>query len=342
MTERVSIREVAAAAEVSIGTVSRVLNGSGYASQHVRQRVHEAVARLGYEPDYTARHLRTGHSRTIGYLLPNIANPFLAIHLAEVEKLAQGAGYSLFVGSSEWPARDKELVAFFENRRLEGIIASPSSEYEDDPKDSPFGRTRLPTVIVDRDLGTGFDRVLVDHYQGMRKVMEYLLALGHRRVALFASGPRLRPGREKLRGYRAALESGGLAFDERLVHLSESWLDSSREPMWRMLQLEAPPTAIIAVGTQLLSGAVHVVREAGLDIPRDMSVVGIGTLETLELMYPPVTALRYNFHQSASAAVRLILQRIEKVAPAHAQMVVIQSDLILGASCGAVRQHSIA
>ena len=122
MTERVSIRDVAAAAEVSIGTVSRVLNGSGYASQAVRQRVQQAIARLGYEPDFTARHLRTGHSRTIGYLLPNIANPFLAIHLAEVEKLAQGAGYSLFIGSSERPARDKELVAFFENRRLEGII----------------------------------------------------------------------------------------------------------------------------------------------------------------------------------------------------------------------------
>ena len=191
-------------------------------------------------------------------------------------------------------------------------------------------------MIVDRDLGPGFDSVLVDHCQGMRKVMEYLLALGHRRVALFASGPRLRPGREKLRGYRAALEDAGFAFDERLVHLSESWLESSREPMRRMLRLEAPPTAIIAVGTQLLSGAVHVVREAGMDIPRDMSVVGIGTLETLELMYPPVTALRYNFHQSASAAVQLILQRIEKVAPPHARTVVIQSDLILGASCGAV------
>jgi LacI family transcriptional regulator len=319
MTERVSIRDVAAAAEVSIGTVSRVLNGSGYASQAVRQRVQQAIARLGYEPDFTARHLRTGHSRTIGYLLPNIANPFLAIHLSEVEKLAQGAGYSLFIGSSERPARDKELVAFFENRRLEGIIASPSSEY-DDPEASPFGKTRLPTVIVDRDLGPGFDSVLVDHCQGM---------------ALFASGPRLRPGREKVHGYRAALEGAGLAFDERLVHLSESWLDSSREPMRRMLRLDAPPTAIIAVGTQLLSGAVHVVRESGMDIPRDMSVVGIGTLETLELMYPPVTALRYNFHQSASATVQLILQRIEKLAPAHPQTVVIQSDLILGASCGA-------
>lgn len=330
---RVSVRDVARAAGVSISTVSRVLNDSGYASAEVRRHVEQAATRLGYEPDYTARHLRTGHSRTIGYLLPNIANPFLAIHLSEVERLSQAAGYSLLIGSSERPARDRELVAFFENRRLDGIIASPLHEY-DDPRQSPFNATRLPIVVVDRDLGPAFDSVLIDHYTGMRQAMAYLLSLGHRRIALFASGPQIRPGREKLRGYRDALEAAALPFDERLVQLSASWLESSRVPMEAMLALDDPPTAIIAVGTRLLSGAIHVARDAGLEIPRDLSVVGIGTLETLELMYPPVTALRYNYRQSAAAAVRLMLERIEGTAPEAARTVVVAWDLILGASCG--------
>ena len=332
MTKRISVREVAHAAGVSTSSVSRVLNGSGYASPEVRIRVQQAVARLGYEPDYTARHLRTGHSRTIGCLLPSIANPFVALHLSEIERLAQAAGYSLLVGSSERPSRDKELVAFFENRRLEGIMALPAHEYP--PQASPFATTRLPTVILDRDMGPDFDAVLIDHQQGMRQVMHYLLSQGHRRIALLAIGRELRPGREKLRAYRAALEAANLVFDERLVHLTDSSLESSREPMQGMLRLESPPTAIIAVGTQLLSGAVHVVREAGMDIPRDMSVVAIGTLETLELMYPPVTALRYNFQDSARAAVQLMLARIEKTAPPQPRTVMIQSDLILGSSCG--------
>jgi LacI family transcriptional regulator len=332
MANRVSVREVAAAAGVSIGTVSRVLNDSGYASADVRMRVRQAVVQLGYEPDYTARHLRTGHSKTIGYLLPSIANPFAAIHLSEVERLAQVAGYSLLVGSSERPARDKELVAFFENRRLEGIIASPATEYDGD-KASPFHTTSLPTVVIDRDLGSGFDSVLIDHGEGMRQVMHYLLGLGHRRVALFALGRELRPGREKLRGYRAALDTAGLPFDERLVHLTDSSLESSRQPMQRMLQLDSPPTAIVAVGTQLLSGAVHVVRESGLDIPRDLSVVGIGTLETLGLMYPAATVLRYNFQQSAQAAVQFMLERIERPGTRDARTASIRSDLVLGQSC---------
>jgi LacI family transcriptional regulator len=334
MSGRVSVREVAAAASVSIATVSRVLNGSGYASADVRERVQRVVARLGYEPDYTARHLRTGHSKTIGYLLPSIANPFAAIHLSEVERLLQQEGYSLLVGSSGRPARDKELVAFFENRRLEGIIASPASEYEDQA--SPFSTTKLPTVVIDRELGSGFDAVLIDHFEGMRQVMHYLLGLGHKRVALFALGRQLRPGREKLRAYRAALEAVGLPFDERLVHLTDSSLESSRQPMQSMLQLDQPPTAIVAVGTQLLSGAVHVVRESGMDVPRDVSVVGIGTLETLALMYPPATVLRYNFQQSAQAAVQLMLERLEATGKAKApRTVVIPSDLVLGGSCAA-------
>lgn len=333
MTRRVSVREVAHAAGVAISTVSRVLNGSGYASPDVRLRVQQAVARLGYEPDYTARHLRTGHSRTIGCLLPSIANPFVAQLLSEVERLAQAAGYSLLVGSSEQRSRDKELVAFFENRRLEGIIALPAHEY-DPVAASPFATTKLPTVIMDRDMGPDFDAVLIDHEPGMRQVMDYLLSLGHQRIALFAIGSQVRPGRLKLRSYRAALEAAGLPFDDRLVYLTDSSLESARQPMQRMLGLDAPPTAIIAVGTQLLSGAVHVVREAGMDIPRDMSVVAIGTMQTLELMYPPVTALRYNFQDSARAVVQLILERIERTAPPQARTVVIPSDLILGSSCG--------
>ncbi|KAK53443.1 LacI family DNA-binding transcriptional regulator [Bordetella bronchiseptica] len=333
MTKRVSVREVAHAAGVAISTVSRVLNGSGYASPDVRLRVQQAVARLGYEPDYTARHLRTGHSRTIGCLLPSIANPFVAQLLSEVERLAQAAGYSLLVGSSEQRSRDKELVAFFENRRLEGIIALPAHEY-DPVAASPFAATKLPTVIMDRDMGPGFDAVLIDHEPGMRQVMDYLLSLGHQRIALFAIGSQVRPGRLKLRSYRAALEAAGLPFDDRLVYLTDSSLESARQPMQRMLGLDAPPTAIVAVGTQLLSGAVHVVREAEMDIPRDMSVVAIGTMQTLELMYPPVTALRYNFQDSARAVVQLILERIERTAPPQARTVVVPSDLILGSSCG--------
>ena len=332
MSKRISVRDVATTAGVAIGRVSRVLNSNGYTSADLRMRVLDAVDKLGYEPDFNARHLRTGHSRTIGYLLPNIANPFRAAHLSEVERLIQAAGYSLLVGSSERPTRDRELLAFFENRRLEGIIASPSFEYPVTDA-CPFIACKLPIVIVDREMGHDFDSVLIDHQEGLRQSMDYLFSLGHRRIALFVSSDALRPGREKLKGYKAALNAAGLPFDESLVYMPTSWLESSRQSMARMLNLDSPPTAIIALGTQLLSGALHVARDAGLEIPRDLSVVGIGTLETLELMYPPVTALRYNFQRSAQVVVQLMMERINGVAPTSSRKIMVTSDLIIGASC---------
>lgn len=102
-----------------------------------------------------------------------------------------------------------------------------------------------------------------------------------------------------------------------------------------MLKLPAPPTALIALGTQLLSGAVHVAREAGMEIPRDLSVIGIGTMETLELMYPPVTALRYDFQRSAQIAVQLMMDRISGAMTEPGRIITVQWDLVIGESCAA-------
>jgi len=332
MRQRISVRDVANAAGVAIGSVSRVLNDSGYASADLRQRVLDAVATLGYEPDFTARHLRTGRSKTIGYLLPNIANPSLAAHLSEVERLTQAAGYSLLVGSSERQSRDRELIAFFENRRLEGVIASPTFEYPD-PADCPFANSKLPVVICDRDMGAPFDSVLIDHKQGMKRAMDYLLSLGHRRVALFVSSANLRPGREKLAGYKASLESAGIPFDDRLVYMPNSWIESSSARMNEMLALDRPPTAIVALGTRMLSGAVHVAHEAGLDVPGDLSVIGIGEASTLELMYPPLTMLRYNYERSAQLTVQLMMERVGGDAPQAPRKLLVEWDLVIGRSC---------
>lgn len=337
MTGKSSLRAVAAAAGVSIGSVSRVLNGSGYASKEVRRRVLQAVQDLGYEPNYAARQLRTGQSRTIGYLLANIENPLSAALLSEVERMTRSAGYSLLIGSSQRPARDRELVAFFEQRGLDGIIALPAFEYPD-KKACPFSGSRLPTVLVDRDLGPKFDTVLTNHRQGLQQAMNYLFTLGHRRIALFCTADNLYPGREKLHGYREALQAAGFAFDPNLLFMPESWLASSSEKMAELLQIENPPTALIAVGTHMLSGTTHVLRDAGMDLPRDFSVIGYGTADTLSLMYPPITMLRYDFQRSAELAVQLAIERILGAASAEGRRASVDIELVIRGSCGPVRQ----
>ncbi len=334
---RVSIRNVAAAAGVSLGSVSRVLNKSGYTSPELKQQVLTAVEALGYEPDLNAKYMRTGSSKTIGYLLQDIANPFLGLHLSAVETIIQASGYSLLIGTSEQEAIDRRHISFFRNRRLDGIIASPGREY-DDPATCPFVASALPVVIVDRDMAGDFDFVKIDHAHGMRSAMDYLFALGHRRIALLVSSARLRPGREKLVGYRLALEAAGLPFDPQLLYMPDSWIASSSNAMRSMLTLADPPTAVIAVGTPLLSGAVRVIRDAGMEIPGNISVIGIGAVETLELMYPPATAVRYNVKQSAELVVGLMMDRLLGTAAPHTRVRFVQPELVMGGSCGPRRR----
>lgn len=338
MNSKVSVRDVAAAAGASIASVSRVLNHSGYASEDLRQRVERAVDATGYTPNFSAKHLRTGRSKAVGFMVSNMANPFLSTLFAEVERRMQAAGFSLLVASTyDQPIKEQELLTLFENRRLEGIIASPSVEGLPRAR-NPFAKVALPLVIIDREIDSDGDVVYQDHRSGVRQAVEYLAALGHRRIAMFGPSVSIRPGREKLLGYRDGLEGCGLAFDPALVCMLRSAVDSPEAQMADMLRLPQRPTALIGLGTRILSGALHTARRAGLEIPRDLSIVGIGTDEVFALMYPPMTTLRFNIGQVAQATADLMLDRLTHTATVPPRKVTVPLDLVIGESCLPLRE----
>jgi LacI family transcriptional regulator len=336
MGESVSVRDVAAAAGVSLASVSRVLNNSGYASAEVRERVERAVKATGYMPNFNAKHLRTGRSKAVGFMVSNMANPFLAAFFAAVEIRMQAAGFSLLVASTyDQPDREAELLTLFENRRLEGVIASPSVEGVPRSRNT-FARCKLPLVIFDREIDCDGDVVYQDHRNGIRQAVQYLAALGHRRIAMFGPSVAIRPGREKLLGYQEGLGESGLPFDDALVCMLKSAIDSPEAQMTQMLNLSSPPTALIALGTSILAGALRSARGAGRIVPDNFSVIGIGTESAFALMHPSLTTLRFNIEQAADAAAALILDRIAGTAPTGARQVTVSMDLVLGASCGHV------
>jgi LacI family transcriptional regulator len=333
MGEPVSVRDVAAAAQVSIASVSRVLNNSGYVSAAVRARVERAVQETGYAPNFNAKHLRTGRSKAVGFMVSNMANPFLSALFAAVEVRMQAAGFSLLVASTyDQPDKESELLTLFENRRLEGIFASPGREGVPRARNT-YARCKLPMVVIDREIDWEADVVCQDHRRGVATTVDYLASLGHRRIALFGPSVAIRPGREKLLGYRDGLERAGIPYDEALVCMLRSAVDSPEAQMAQMLALPSPPTAMIALGTSILSGALRSARRAGLAIPRDLSVIGIGTESVFALMHPTLTTLRFSIEQAAAAAAQLMLDRLAGSTPAGARKVVIPMDLVLGASC---------
>ncbi|GAA5233296.1 LacI family DNA-binding transcriptional regulator [Verticiella sediminum] len=329
---KVSVRDVAQAAGVSIASVSRVLNGVGYASDDLRRRIALAVEQTGYVPDFTARHLRTGRSKAIGFMVSSLANPFLAAFFAAVETHMQAAGFSLLVaGTNDNPDKEAELVSLFENRRLEGIIASPGTE--DLPRErNPFARCRLPLFIVDREVDWEADVLFQDHRSGVSQAIAYLASLGHRRIALFGPSAAIRPGREKLLGYRDGLQRSGLAYDPALVCMLRSAIDSPHAQMDQMLRLAEPPTALIGLGTRMLSAVLLAARRAGRRVPQDLSVIGIGTDDAFALMYPPMTMLRFDIAGAAQATAEMVLARLANPADPP-RRVTLPLSLVLGETC---------
>lgn len=333
MNKPVSVRDVAREAGVSIGSVSRVLNGGPNASEALKTRVSEVAERLGYRANVHARGLRMGSSRIVACMIPEIRNQIYSGFVGAVESALREQGYMLLLGSSGGNVeRERQLLGFFQSHGADGIIATPSTEGRAFAA-GPFGASPTPMVIFDREAAGTRDTVVIDQRDGVRQATAHLAALGHRRIALFTAGAGLRSGRERVAGYRQALEVSGLPMDEALVRLVVSWDQSSYDDMQQLLALRAPPTAVIAPSTRILSGALKAIRVAGLSIPEDISAVAVGPTDAAEFAEPALATVSWDIEASGRLACELLLRRLREP-EAVIRRVRLPTEWIGGASCG--------
>ncbi len=307
---RASMREVAERAGVAMSSVSRVLSGHPDVSPAMRERVMAVVAELGYQPDLLAQSLRRRATRSVGFVVGDIANPLLAEIVKGAEQALRESGYSMLLTDSEGdPARDADHVRLFEQRRVDGLMLSLASEDHADTIDvlRQFG---TPAVLVDRELPpeVGASAVLSDHRTGMRDAVSHLLDLGHRRIGLIVGQP-MRPSRER----RAGLEEAFAARDlPATYHVVEGSLspDHGRNATRQLLELDPPPTAIVAGGNQLLIGTLGELLERGMRLGEDISLVSCDAIDVTELFTPPIAVVRRDNREIGYRAARLLLERL--------------------------------
>lgn len=332
--KKVSVHDVAREAGVSIGSVSRVLNGGRYTSPDLAARVTAAVRKLGYQPDAKAQSLRRGSTRTIGCLVTDIANPLYAACVSSLETRLAADGYMLLLASSHYDAqREAELLALFEARGMDGLVVAPMGEDVNGPAWKALRESGMPKVVLDRDADLESDFVLLDHRAGVASAVQYLASLGHKRIALFTPGLDMRPGRERAAGYAQAHQAAGLTVEPELVRGISNQLQTSYDEMAQLLKRKKRPTALIALGNRVLSGALRAVHEAGLAIPAQMSVVAIGNSMTSEVIYPPPTLLRFDVETFGRVAAEMLLERLRQPGLAPRKLT-LPTQLMMGASCG--------
>lgn len=308
-----TIKEVSQRAHVSPSTVSRVLNGTTPVSAEARARVLRAIEELDYTPNAFARGLATNRSGGIGVTTNDIGSPYYAVMLRGVEAAIEDAGLHLMVSSGHARAdAERSAIQFLKQRRSDALIvqAEALSDAElirlADEADVPvvvFGRRvpELATVCVH-----------LDNEAGGRMATEHLLAHGHRRIAHIAGPLRFPDARDRLQGYRDALDGAGIAYDDGLVVEGDFREGGGREAMERLLDRTTELDAVFVANDQMAAGAMRAVRDRGLDVPLDLSLVGYDDVLLAQYLSPTLTTVRQPLFDMGRAAGDIAIALLEQ------------------------------
>jgi LacI family transcriptional regulator len=305
------MREVAAVAGVSLSTVSRVVNGGAGVRDDLADRVRSAVDLLGYRHNLTASTLRRAdrQSATIGVIFEDVSNPFFGAVHRGVEDAARERGVLTLVGSSDEDAeRERELADAFMARGVDGLIVATAAH-----DNAYLLRERaagLALAFVDRPPRfIDADAVVSDNFGGARAAVEHLIAAGHRRIAFLGDRPDVFTAAERLRGYRDALASHGLAEDLELVRHPKFRGVDAYETTCELLDGKVPPTALFA-GQNLISiGAVRALHARG--VQHEMAVVSFDDIPLADVVEPGVTVVAQNPHALGRSAAELLFSRVD-------------------------------
>jgi LacI family transcriptional regulator len=336
----VTMRDVAAAARVSLGTVSRVANKHPSVKPLIRARVEAAIAATGWQPNVVAQSMRTASTKAIGCLLPDSRNPLFAAMVKGAEEVARRYGYAFILANSNGEVEHEiELLKLLLQRRVDGLLFAPSDEY-DTRMIKLIESTHVPIVLVEREFPEKCDHVVSNQCNGIHQAAEYLLSLGHRRIALITGASSIRPGRERFKGFVQAHEAAGLPIDQKLLRLDSLDAAYGYQEVQSLMSMETPPTAIILGGNMMLAGALRALTLKGVQVPQDVSIIAVGDTDLAELASPPITTVRWDLEHMGRNAAQVLLSRMQGSAvkpSAQTRRITIPTEIVLRRSCRAPR-----
>ena len=329
-----NIYDVAHAAGVSISTVSHVLNGTRYVSPDTKSRVIAAIEQLNYHPSSLARAMVRQETRTIGLIVPDIGNPFYADLGRGVENYGYDAGYSVVLCNSDRRAeKETAYLDMLISKRVDGVIYATSDQAEE--RLAPLHAHHVPVVTFDRDYA-GISAIMLDNYSGGMAATRHLVELSHRRIACITGPASPSLSSDRVRGYRDALEAGGLPEDPALILHGDWTYASGYDATKALMDLPDRPTAIFACNDAMAIGAMGALRELGLGVPSQVSVVGYDNITASAYACPPLTTVATPIRELGEQLCQLLLDSINMPQQQEVRRLVMHSELIVRQSTGPV------
>lgn len=333
-TLKPNVKDVALLAGVSLGSVSRTLNGVANVSPEVRDKVMHAMTTLGFRLNHAARTLRSRSSHTVGCMLTDVTNPLYARLYRVFEERLRRAGYMVMLANSlnrlDW---ELEILSMFHSRGMDGVIIAPGFERNARVL-AAIDQLGIPAVVLDRDTSAQQDHVLFDHARGVKAAVQHLLGLGHQRIALLVGASANRPMRRRIEGWRAGLATHGIKADPRLLVRLPYATAPAGDAVQQLLCLPEAPTALITLGTSVLADVLNATNAAGLQVPRDLSVVSMGEPDFARGYQPAISTVVLDSAAAAEQSCQMLLQRMLGQTSEAPRRVLLPTEFIDRDSCG--------
>lgn len=337
-----TIYDVAKKAGVSPATVSRVLNKRDNVTDATKKRVKDACEELNYVPNTNASSLRKKNTDTLAIIIPDIQNPFFTSILKGFEDKTSLKGYNTIVcATDENSAREKDYLRMIMAKRIDGLAISTVSKTSGHLQE--VINRDIPFVLMDRKIqGLDVDVVCGDSYQGAVKLVNHLIELGHNKIAIISGPLHLSTSRERLQGYKAALDENEIKVNSHFIRIDKQSEGYSAERAYELtkelIKSEKKPTAIFAGNNFMALGVYKRLREEGLEVPDDMAVVCFDGLNLIYEINPFFTAMKQPAYTMGKMAAEILVNKIEGNYEVNKQKVVLQPELVVRKSCGAMNK----
>ena len=335
-----TIKEIALRLNVSISTVSRALHDHPRIGIKTKERVRELAREMKYEPNAQAIFFKQQKTAVIGVVLPSIREEFFSQAISGIEAAATQYDYTILFGQShDDPAIEKRVIESMKRQRVDGIIIAPSNDASCSALQS-LAKESCPIVLIDREIpNLGLDVVQSDNQHDALRITQHLIALGHRRIGFISGDNRISTSRDRLYGYRLALDTAGIPFDSSLVcEENPSLALPGYISTQKLCQRSDRPDAIMAINAMTAMGVVQVCNERQLRIPHDIALVSFDDLEYASVLFPFFTVMEQPTTSMGETAVNRLILRIQKPDQDIAN-IKLSSTFIERRSCGSLKNE---
>ena len=304
----VTIFDVAREARVSTATVSRVANGHPNIRPETRQRVEEAMAKLGYVANLRARGLAGGKTNVIGLLVDDLESTYITQIAQGIDRAVSAHGYDVMLSTMHLRQSHPLYIEQLFNGIVDGLIVLLASGFE--PYLPKVAKRGFPVVLIDHAPTNAAPVVKSANQTGTTEAMEHLVELGHRRIGFITGFLDVASAKERLDAYQASLVQLDIPYDSTLVRSGDFLLEGGAEGTRELLDLDDPPTAIVCSSDLEAFGALQVARERGLSVPEDLSIIGFDDIPEAAYVTPPLTTVRQPMLDMGRMSAELLMDSI--------------------------------